>query len=497
MKRTRSLLTAAVLLSAAPAAQATVPGFGTYRYDGAGNIIEAVGESYTYDTFARLQTATAGGHQQEFVYDRYGNIRSITTDGNAGLAVKPGVNPATNWANLTHDLDTGLPNNMVTRHDPSGNVEIAPGGSFEYDALDTVTVSTVDGVRRLHLYSASDERLATLTATAAGHRSDWTVRDPAGRVLRRFASDGAGAWQWTGDYIYAGSGQLLAAEVPAPEKIRHFHLDHLGTPRLTTGNGGAELARHTYYAFGGELPDAIQDGERRKFTGHERDSASLDYMHARYYQPVMGRFLSVDRARNWEKAVALPQKWNRYAYARNSPLNFFDPDGFDEIRWGKQKVTVNPGEVLVIQSAKGGHHVATYVQSGKKGEIIVLDSTNARNADLSSQTALVRSRLWNNTDDRHFPHDIRTPVNGRPNAFSPDSGAVVLGVVHANRQVGAQELLEAVPNVRQNHDYAEGQQCTTFAAALANEAGYELENIDDPNDLEPFLREMDRGAVRP
>ncbi|HYI08175.1 MAG TPA: RHS repeat-associated core domain-containing protein [Thermoanaerobaculia bacterium] len=364
MKRTLNLLTLIASLFAASAAQATVPGFGVYRYDGAGNIVEAAGESYAYDTFSRLRTATAGGHEQEFVYDRYGNIRGITTDGNAALAIRPGVNPANNWANLTHEPDTGAPNNMVTRHDLAGNVEIAPGGSFEYDALNTVTVSTVDGVRRLHLYSASDERLATLTATASGHRADWTVRDPAGRVLRRFASDGAGAWQWTEDYIYAGSGQLLAAEVPSPEKIRHFHLDHLGTPRLTTGNGGAELARHTYYPFGGELPDAVEDGERRKFTGHERDSASLDYMHARYYQPVMGRFLSVDPT--WESAdLGKPQSWNRYSYVLANPINATDPDGrIGKKVFGKLVDLVTKGR----KTWGKGVEVDDMVRSVKEGE---------------------------------------------------------------------------------------------------------------------------------
>jgi hypothetical protein len=35
-------------------------------------------------------------------------------------------------------------------------------------------------------------------------------------------------WQWAEDYIYAGN-RLIAAETPAG--IRHFLVDHLGTPR--------------------------------------------------------------------------------------------------------------------------------------------------------------------------------------------------------------------------------------------------------------------------
>jgi RHS repeat-associated protein len=67
-----------------------------------------------------------------------------------------------------------------------------------------------------------------------------------------------------------------------------------------------------------------------KFTGHERDrngesaADDLDYMHARYYSPRLGRFLSVDVVQGKSK---IPQTWNRYSYARGNPILFTDPDG--------------------------------------------------------------------------------------------------------------------------------------------------------------------------
>jgi RHS repeat-associated protein len=55
-------------------------------------------------------------------------------------------------------------------------------------------------------------------------------------------------------------------------------------------------------------------------------------MGARYYDPEIGRFLSMDPA-----AVDPndPRTWNRYAYANNSPYNFTDPDGRESasIEW--------------------------------------------------------------------------------------------------------------------------------------------------------------------
>jgi RHS repeat-associated protein len=79
------------------------------------------------------------------------------------------------------------------------------------------------------------------------------------------------------------------------------------------------------------VTDASQDGERMKFTGHERDLAGagggddLDYMHARYYSSVLTRFLNPDPVASAKQKI--PQSWNKYGYALNNPIRFIDPDG--------------------------------------------------------------------------------------------------------------------------------------------------------------------------
>lgn len=61
------------------------------------------------------------------------------------------------------------------------------------------------------------------------------------------------------------------------------------------------------------------------YTGHVQDVATgLAYMQARYYDPVIGRFLSPDPV---GFSTARPEMFNRYSYANNSPLNFSDPNG--------------------------------------------------------------------------------------------------------------------------------------------------------------------------
>jgi RHS repeat-associated protein len=189
-----------------------------------------------------------------------------------------------------------------------------------------------------YLYDANDERVATVSYTD-GQNAVWryTLRDESEHVLRTVTDTivgGAHSWQQSEDYVYR-TGGLLAAITPqgSTETRKHFHLDHLGSAVLITDDNGQRVSSHKYWPFGTEAPGGDTDGERMKFTGHERDLTpfdpnGLDYMHARFYSSNTGRFLSVDPT--WDSAdLARPQAWNRYAYVQNNPMGKVDPDGRD------------------------------------------------------------------------------------------------------------------------------------------------------------------------
>jgi RHS repeat-associated protein len=62
------------------------------------------------------------------------------------------------------------------------------------------------------------------------------------------------------------------------------------------------------------------------YTGHADDAESgLTYAQARYYDPVVGRFLSPD-------PVRLADDFNLYAYVGNNPINATDPTGLYDSR---------------------------------------------------------------------------------------------------------------------------------------------------------------------
>ena len=51
------------------------------------------------------------------------------------------------------------------------------------------------------------------------------------------------------------------------------------------------------------------------------------YFGARYYGAKTGRFTAVDPVYTWQENILDPQRWNRYAYGRNNPFRYVDPDG--------------------------------------------------------------------------------------------------------------------------------------------------------------------------
>jgi RHS repeat-associated protein len=140
-------------------------------------------------------------------------------------------------------------------------------------------------------------------------------------------------------YYYAG-GKPIAMRVLPPNDntgtLYYLHSDHLGSTSVTTcGNAvapcstvGGVFSRQRYYPYGeirpggtGTTPTTIG------YTGQRREEAglgSLMYYRARFYSPLLQRFLSGDTV---VPGAGEPQALNRYAFVLNNPLRYIDPSG--------------------------------------------------------------------------------------------------------------------------------------------------------------------------
>lgn len=142
---------------------------------------------------------------------------------------------------------------------------------------------------------------------------------------------------------------LTCSGTLAAQEVVYYHLDAIGSVRAVTNQSGSVIERHDYLPFGEECTSGpcaanpVNLGPQpRRFTGKERDTETgLDYFGARYYGAHIGRFTTPDPSYTLKSNLVEPQRWNRYAYGKNNPLRFVDPDGRETIivhgTWAKSE----------------------------------------------------------------------------------------------------------------------------------------------------------------
>jgi RHS repeat-associated protein len=126
-------------------------------------------------------------------------------------------------------------------------------------------------------------------------------------------------------------GLSLAFGLATPARaqyVEYIHTDALGSPVSATDANRVVLEHSDYEPYGKVLNHPSRD--EPGYAGHVSDSATgLSYMQQRYYDPNIGRFLSVDPVAAADDART--SNFNRYKYAGNSPYRFTDPDGRQEM----------------------------------------------------------------------------------------------------------------------------------------------------------------------
>lgn len=305
-----------------------------YTYDSVGNVTQLVDASatsmaktvnYTYDDLYRLLSATATNvasgqtpYTQTYTYDAIGNILT----GPAGSYVYAG-NQGSSYAN-PHAVTTVGSDTLS--YDNNGNL-LTKGSSLS---------NTWDYNNRL-------------TQAVAGAVTSTYAYDPSG--TRVSSSDGTTETYYpTGAYNIAGTtptkhitanGNTIATVTGtgATASINYINTDHLTGTNIATDTSGVQQEALDYFPYGTiRIDEKVGTfSEQRKYAGHEFDSASwLSYQGARYYDPSIGKFISEDPFMSSvpEQIMTDPQRFNTYSYARNNPINRFDPTGLFDTKTG-------------------------------------------------------------------------------------------------------------------------------------------------------------------
>jgi RHS repeat-associated protein len=266
----------------------------SYTFDGSGNLTNRYGmtngnETFSYDEFDRLKTGVS--------YFINGNINS-----------KSGIGSYTYDASKKH---------AVTQVANTNNL-IQGAASLTYNAFNKVA-TVVQGTNTLTITYGPD-RQRTKTVLVNGSNTTTTLY--ADNYEQRTVNG------TTTTYHYVASPDGLAAVYVKKNGTTipyYVETDHLGSIINLFDASGTKQFSATYDAWGKQTITKNAMGLTRGYTGHEHWNVfGLIDMNGRFYDPLLGRFLSPDP---YVQAPDNPQNFNRYAYCFNNPLKYTDPSG--------------------------------------------------------------------------------------------------------------------------------------------------------------------------
>jgi RHS repeat-associated protein len=224
--------------------------------------------------------------------------------------------------------------------------------------------------------------------------------------------------------------------------VTYIHTDGLGSPVARTNEKGELISRTRYEPYGATAGGATPG---IGFTGHVNDpETGLTYMQQRYYDPLAGRFLSVDPVLTDANTGA---SFNRYVYAINNPYKYIDPDGREV------KIVGTPSFKQLATAAMNK------IESGKRGKVIVAAANDAK------KTITIKESTGTNNTIR--PVDSNIKPSDSTIQFNPSNttgGVDINGGVNRPAFVGlAHELGHAVAaaNGQHSNDRGNGELGTT------------------------------------
>ena len=287
--------------------------------------------SFTYTTFedGLISSIIEPAGTRNFTYDE---LQQLTSGGFASAPESYGYdeegNRSTSHLSSSYDTDSGNrlreDETFCYDYDANGNLEVKTrkiSGACAGEA----TRFTWDVWNRLIRIDLPNAQYVAYRYDAAWRRIEKDVNGEITRyvydeediLLQYDAADARIARYGHGDNV----DQPLVVERES-ETLFH-HADHLGSIRLLSTSLGQVADVRDYDAFGGIATAGVSDAASLfAFTGREYDPESaLYYYRARYYDPVLGRFIQED-------PIGFDaEDLNLYRFVFNDPLNKKDPFG--------------------------------------------------------------------------------------------------------------------------------------------------------------------------
>jgi len=194
------------------------------------------------------------------------------------------------------------------------------------------------------------------------------------------------------------------------DEVVFFHTDALGSAIAAVDESGNQCWTERYTPYGDKTVNEDSAsrigcgiiGAERGYTGHtDDDSTGLVYMQQRYYDPTMGRFLSVDPA---GVDADDPRTFNRYSYAANNPYKYIDPDGrifilaLVPVALKALDIAITTAEVTAAVQSGGATAAAGVVAESVATSLVPIPGANAIRKLAKSVTNVPEGVVYRRTD---------------------------------------------------------------------------------------------------
>ena len=277
---------------------------------------------YTYDDLYRLtqdrvtDPADTLIYQRGFTYDPVGNRLEETIEEGAGPTAIASTYDVRDRQLTATSTGSGW--------DANGNLKARDGTSYGWDLEN-----------RLSSVTHAGGTLIETTYDADGNRVRAAITGPSGAVTTiDYVVDTAGflshviveVTEGTVQALYTrADNQLIGLNRPTSATSRYHHADGLGSVRVLSDQTGGDSDRYAYTAFGQLIEHDGASLQPYLFAGQPFDpNVRFYYNRARWLDPEIGRFVSVDPVGG---VLSDPASLHKYLYAANDPANATDPTG--------------------------------------------------------------------------------------------------------------------------------------------------------------------------